>query len=62
MLAITSPRVIEVATGQQCSNEALGGADVHDRRTGQIDLVVDSDEDALAAIRRFLSFLPSELQ
>ena len=59
VLAITSPRVIEVATGQQVSNEALGGADVHDRRTGQIDLAVDTDDDAYDAIRRFLSFLPS---
>lgn len=59
VLAITSPRVIEVATGQQVSNEALGGADVHDRRTGQIDVAVDSDDDAYEAIRRFLSFMPS---
>jgi acetyl-CoA carboxylase carboxyltransferase component len=59
VLAITSPRVIEVATGQQVSNEALGGADVHDRRTGQIDLAVDDDDEAYDAIRRFLSYLPS---
>ena len=59
VLAITSPRVIEVATGQQVSNETLGGAEVHDRRTGQIDLAVDTDDDAYDAIRRFLSFLPS---
>jgi acetyl-CoA carboxylase carboxyltransferase component len=59
VLAITSPRVIEVATGQQVSNEVLGGADVHDRRTGQIDLAVDNDDDAYDAIRRFLSYLPS---
>jgi acetyl-CoA carboxylase carboxyltransferase component len=59
VLAITSPRVIEVATGQKVSNEVLGGADVHDRRTGQIDLAVDNDDDAYDAIRRFLSYLPS---
>jgi acetyl-CoA carboxylase carboxyltransferase component len=59
VLAITSPRVIEVATGQQVNNEALGGADVHDRRTGQIDLAVDDDDEAYDAIRRFLSYLPS---
>ena len=59
VLAITSPRVIEVATGQQVSNETLGGADVHDRRTGQIDLAVDTVDDAYEALRRFLSFMPS---
>jgi acetyl-CoA carboxylase carboxyltransferase component len=59
VLAITSPRVIEVATGQQVSNETLGGTEVHERRTGQIDVAVDNDDDAYEAIRRFLSFLPS---
>jgi acetyl-CoA carboxylase carboxyltransferase component len=58
-LAITSPRVIEVATGEKVANEALGGASVHETRTGQIDLAVDTDDDACAAIRQFLSYLPS---
>ncbi len=58
-LAVTSPRVIEVATGEQITMAELGGPDVHDRRTGQVDLVVDTDDDACDAIRAFLSFLPS---
>jgi acetyl-CoA carboxylase carboxyltransferase component len=58
-LAITSPRVIEVATGEQVDNERLGGAAVHETRTGQIDVAVDTDDDAYDAIRRFLSYLPS---
>lgn len=58
-LAITSPRVIEVATGERVTMEELGGADVHDRHTGQVDLVVDTADDAYDAIRSFLSYLPS---
>jgi acetyl-CoA carboxylase carboxyltransferase component len=58
-LAITSPRVIEVATGERVSMADLGGPDVHDRRTGQIDIVVDTDDDACEAIRAFLGYLPS---
>ncbi len=58
-LAVTSPRVIEVATGEKVSMEALGGADVHDRVTGQVDLVVDDDDDACDAVRAFLSYLPA---
>lgn len=58
-LAITSPRVIEVATGERVSMEELGGAEVHDRHTGQVDLVVETDDDAVEAIRAFLSYLPS---
>ena len=58
-LAVTSPRVFEVATGEKISFEEIGGVDVHARSTGQIDLGVDSDEEAYAAIRRWLSYLPS---
>jgi acetyl-CoA carboxylase carboxyltransferase component len=58
-LAVTSPRVIEVATGEKVSMEALGGADVHDTVTGQVDLVVDTDDDASDALRSFLSYVPS---
>ena len=58
-LAVTSPRVIEVATGEQISFEELGGVDVHARETGQIDLGVDSELEAWEAVRRFLSYLPA---
>lgn len=58
-LAITSPRVIEVATGERITNDALGGTGVHARRTGQIDLAVATVDEALDAVRHFLSFLPS---
>jgi len=58
-LAVTSPRVFEVATGERIGFEELGGVDVHARLTGQIDLGVDSDAEAWAAVRRWLSYLPS---
>jgi acetyl-CoA carboxylase carboxyltransferase component len=57
-LAVTSPRVVEIATGEQVTDEALGGTAVHRRRTGIIDRAVDSEAAALAAVGRFLSFLP----
>ena len=53
-LAVTSPRVFEVATGEIIGFEELGGVDIHARETGQIDLGVESDEEAYAAIRRWL--------
>jgi methylmalonyl-CoA decarboxylase subunit alpha len=58
-LAVTSPLVAEIATGEEIAMEDLGGADVHARRTGQIDLAVDTAGEAYAAVRRFLSYLPS---
>lgn len=58
-LAVTSPRVFEIATGEITSFEEVGGVDVHAKITGQIDLGVDTDEEAWAAITRWLSYLPS---
>lgn len=58
-LAVTSPRVIEVATGERVTIEELGGVEVHERVTGQIDQVAETDDEACDAIRSFLSYLPS---
>lgn len=58
-LAITSPRVFEVAIGERITFEELGGVDVHATHTGQIDLGVDTEDEAWVAVRRWLSYLPS---
>ncbi|MPY92794.1 MAG: hypothetical protein GEV08_06910 [Acidimicrobiia bacterium] len=57
-LAVTSPRVVEVATGEDISFEELGGVDVHARVTGQIDQVAETDDEAYELVRRFLAYLP----
>jgi acetyl-CoA carboxylase carboxyltransferase component len=57
-LAVTSPRVFEVATGEVISFEDLGGVEVHARVTGQIDQFADTDDEACALVRRWLSYLP----
>jgi acetyl-CoA carboxylase carboxyltransferase component len=59
VLAVTSPRVIEVATSEPVTEEELGGRAVQEGITGQIDLGVDTEDDAIAAIQKVLSFLPS---
>ncbi|MGF1595349.1 MAG: acyl-CoA carboxylase subunit beta [Acidimicrobiales bacterium] len=60
-MAVTSPRVVEVATGEEVGFEELGGVDVHARLTGQIDQIAEHDDEAYELIRRFLSFLPSNI-
>ncbi|MCC7363814.1 MAG: methylmalonyl-CoA decarboxylase [Dehalococcoidia bacterium] len=57
-LAVSSPRVIEIATTEKVSLEDLGGVDVHLRKTGQIDIAADDEDHALALIRDVLSYLP----
>jgi len=58
-LALTSPRVIEVATGEKVSMKDLGGNELHATVTGQIDATATSPQDAYDKVRLFLSFLPS---
>lgn len=57
-LAVTSPRVFEIATGERIGFEELGGVDVHDRITGQIDRLAETEDEAIAQVKAFLSYMP----
>jgi acetyl-CoA carboxylase carboxyltransferase component len=57
-LSVTSPRVIEIATGEKATMEEIGGVDVHLRITGQIDAAADDEDQAFGYVRQFLSYLP----
>lgn len=59
IMAVSSPRLISMATGVAVDAEALGGWRVHAETSGIVDQVADTDEQAIDAIRRFLSYLPS---
>ena len=54
VLAITSPRVVSMATGEDVTAEALGGADVLATKTDLIDVVVDSDAELDRVLRHAL--------
>lgn len=56
---IGSPRLAEMVTGERVTLEEMGGAEMHCRESGLGDLLVDSDEEAVAALRVWLSYLPS---
>lgn len=58
-MGIAGPALVKVATGEAISAEALGGADIQVRQNGLADLGVDTEDEAFAAIRRFLSYLPT---
>lgn len=60
-MSVSSPKVTSVALSEEVTAEQLGGWEVHARNTGQIDGVAESDLDALAMIRRTLSYLPSNI-
>jgi len=58
-LAVSSPRVTSLAIGETVDLETLGGWKLHTETTGLVDYAVDTDEEALDLIKRFLSYLPS---
>jgi acetyl-CoA carboxylase carboxyltransferase component len=57
-MGIAGPALVRAATGEQISQEDLGGADVQ-ARLGVADLAVDSEDEALDAVRVFLGYLPA---
>jgi methylmalonyl-CoA decarboxylase subunit alpha len=59
VMAVSSPQLVEMATRQQIDPQDLGGWRLHAQVTGFADHVADTDEEAVASIRHFLSYLPS---
>jgi len=58
-MAVASSRVTELAIRQSVDAEELGGWKLHTGTTGIVDVAVDTDEEALDVVKRFLSYLPS---
>lgn len=52
------PPVVKAALGYEISKEELGEARIHAEQSGVVDNAVESEQEAFAAIRRFLSYLP----
>ncbi|MEO8204302.1 MAG: carboxyl transferase domain-containing protein [Betaproteobacteria bacterium] len=59
VLAVSSPLLASLAIKEQVDPEQLGGWRLHTEVTGLADLAVDTDEEALDAIKAFLAYLPS---
>lgn len=58
-LAVASHRVAEKAIGRAVTAEELGGWKMHTRVSGLVDVAVDTDQEALDLVKRFLSYMPS---
>src|SRR5260370_8652266 len=53
-----SPRMAEMVIGEKVTLEEMGGARMHATVSGLADLLVASDEAAIEAGRRYLSYFP----
>jgi acetyl-CoA carboxylase carboxyltransferase component len=55
---ITGPEVVRVTTGEQVGFDELGGAEVHNIRSGVAHFLDESETEAFSSVRRLLSYLP----
>jgi acetyl-CoA carboxylase carboxyltransferase component len=55
------PPVVKAALGYDVSKEELGGERIHVHESGVIDNLAETEADAFAQIRRFLSYLPDNV-
>jgi len=58
-MAVASGRVTSAAIRQEIDSEELGGWKMHSEMSGLVDAVVETDEEALAMVKKWLSYLPS---
>lgn len=56
---ITGPKVIETVTGEQITSEDLGGAHIHNAKSGNAHMKAKNEEDALDKVRELLTYLPA---
>jgi acetyl-CoA carboxylase carboxyltransferase component len=57
-MAIASPRMVEMVTGEDIDMQDLGGASVHARHSGSADLVAEDEEHARELVAKLISYLP----
>ena len=55
---LTGPKVVKTVTGEDVTQEQLGGARVHASKSGVAHFAVDNEEEGIRLIRHLLSFIP----
>ncbi|SER35184.1 acyl-CoA carboxylase subunit beta [Natrinema salaciae] len=58
-MAIASPRMVEMVTGEEIDLEALGGPDVHAQYSGSADLVAEDEAHARELVAQLIGYLPN---
>ena len=54
---LAGPPLVKAATGEEISAEALGGGDLHAKKSGVVDHLAENDEHALTIVRDIVSHL-----
>ncbi len=56
---LTGPAVVKTVTGENVTQEQLGGAQVHASKSGVTHFACDTEEDVINTIKQLLSYMPS---
>ena len=56
---LTGPAVVKSVTGEEVSQEDLGGSTVHSTKSGVAHFAAENEEEAIKTIKKLLSYLPS---
>jgi len=56
---VTGPKVVKTVLNEEVTTEALGGPDVHSRKSGVAHFISDTEEETLLLIRKLISYIPS---
>src|SRR5260370_11586475 len=55
---ITGPEVIRVTTGEDVTFDSLGGAEVHNVKSGVAHFLAESEDEGFAPVRRLFKYIP----
>ena len=55
---VTGPKVVKTVTGEEVTDEELGGAMIHGSKSGVTHFVADDEYEGISLIRKLLSYLP----
>ena len=55
---LTGPAVVKTVTGEDVTQEQLGGATVHSTKSGVTHFAAEDGEEAIALIRKLMSYIP----
>ncbi len=61
-MAIASPRMVKMATGEEISIQELGGAQMHAEKSGSVDVVVDGEEEAARVVKELIDYFPDSYE
>src|SRR4030043_587953 len=56
---VTGPNVVKEVLNEDVTFDQLGGAEVHARKSGVTQMIYDDEENTILALKKFLSYLPS---